>query len=61
MVRFTRVARLQRKEGQPDFQIQFYAVNKKGEHGAAGMYPSRYAVCDENGPRHVDMVSLFER
>lgn len=60
VVRMTKVRRLLREDGRPDFQVQFYAANKKGETGAAGLHPSHYTVCDDDGPRRVEMASLFE-
>ena len=33
-------------QGRPRFQLTFYAVNKKGETGAASLYPAKYAVHD---------------
>ena len=38
--------RLMRPDGTPNFGLTFYAVNKKGEAGAASMRPTRYAVFD---------------
>jgi len=48
---------------RPLYDIQFYAVNKRGEVGAAGLYPgARYAVCDgAGGARFADCAHLFER
>lgn len=50
--------------GRPDFDLTFYAVNKRGEFGAASMYGSyragKYAVCDAQGPRLADLASLLE-
>jgi hypothetical protein len=43
----------------PGFQLQFYAVNKKGEYGAAALRPSKFAVCDSKGARHEDCAVLF--
>jgi N4-(beta-N-acetylglucosaminyl)-L-asparaginase len=49
-------------DGQPRFQLQFYAVNKRGEFGCAGMYPTKYAVCDEaGGPRELDGAALYQQ
>lgn len=61
VVRMTRVKRLLRQDGRPDFQVQFYAANKQGEIGAASLYPSRYARCDDDGARAADTAALFER
>jgi N4-(beta-N-acetylglucosaminyl)-L-asparaginase len=48
--------------GRPSYQIQFYAVNKAGDYGCAGLYPTRYAACDDsNGARELDGAHLFDR
>ncbi|GAB4152254.1 MAG: N(4)-(beta-N-acetylglucosaminyl)-L-asparaginase [Planctomycetota bacterium] len=61
VVRFTKVKRLLDGEGRPNFQIQFYAVSKSGQFGAASLYASSYAVCDGDGPRVLDTASLYEK
>jgi N4-(beta-N-acetylglucosaminyl)-L-asparaginase len=48
--------RLLNSRGEPNFNINFYMLNKKGEYAGVAMYaPSapaqRFAVCDEKGPR----------
>jgi N4-(beta-N-acetylglucosaminyl)-L-asparaginase len=44
--------RLLNSRGLPNFGINFYILNARGEHAAVGMYAeASYAVCDENGPR----------
>jgi len=51
--------------GNPNFGINFYILKATGEHAAVTMYAgvsprvSRYAVCDENGPRAVECEALF--
>ena len=47
------------ERGRPKFQLQFYAVNKRGEYGAAAMTASPFAVCDEKGPRIEQCAVLF--
>ena len=48
--------RLLDSRGNPNFQLLFYAVNKKGEYAGVSMYaregqqPERFAVCSEKGP-----------
>ena len=45
--------------GHPKFNVSFYVINKAGEYAGVSMYGSKgskFAVCDENGPRH----ELFE-
>jgi len=46
-------------DGRPTFQLQYYAVNKAGEYGAAAMTRSPFAVCDEKGARHEECAVLF--
>jgi N4-(beta-N-acetylglucosaminyl)-L-asparaginase len=41
--------------GHPKFNVSFYVINKAGEYAGVSMYGSKgskFAVCDENGPRH---------
>jgi len=44
--------RLLNSKGNPNFGINFYVLNAKGQHAGVTMYegPS-YAMCDEGGPR----------
>jgi N4-(beta-N-acetylglucosaminyl)-L-asparaginase len=47
--------RLQKANGDPNFNINFYVVNTKGEYAGVAMYnpggKGQFAVCDEKGPR----------
>ena len=52
--------RLLNQRGLPNFGLNFYILNAKGEQAGVSLYPSRYAVCDENGPRTVPTEALFE-
>lgn len=52
-------ARLLDAQGRPTFGLQFYAVNKKGEYGAAGFTRNRYAVADDKGARLEDLATLY--
>lgn len=52
--------RLLGADGKPRYQLQFYAVSKKGEYGAASLYPSKYAVNDGTGAALKDCAHLFE-
>ncbi|MGH7574909.1 MAG: N(4)-(beta-N-acetylglucosaminyl)-L-asparaginase [Longimicrobiales bacterium] len=53
--------RLLNERGQPTFRINFYVVNKAGEHAGVSMYSgARYAFCDENGPQVIDCEPLFD-
>lgn len=53
--------RLLTDDGRPRFQLNFYAVNKDGDLGAASLYPSRYAAFDGQAAAHRDTAHLFER
>jgi N4-(beta-N-acetylglucosaminyl)-L-asparaginase len=53
--------RLLNPRGTPNFSIQFYVLNARGEHAGVSLYPGgTYAVCDENGPRDVPLEPLLE-
>jgi N4-(beta-N-acetylglucosaminyl)-L-asparaginase len=48
--------------GKPTFQLQFYAVNKKGEYAGACAYEgSRFAVADAKGARIEQCAYLFKK
>ena len=54
--------RLLDERGRPYFDLDFYAVNKRGEFAGACAYEgSRFAVCDAQGPRHATSAYLFKR
>lgn len=60
VVRLTKVKRLLDAKGRPAFQVKFYAINKAGEFGAAGLYVDTFAVCDAKGARLQDLASLYD-
>ncbi len=54
--------RLLNGRGRPYFDLQFYAINKKGEWAGATAYEGgKYSVCDAQGARHLDMAYLFKK
>lgn len=54
-------SRLLDPAGKPFFELQFYAVNKKGEYAGASCYEgSKFAVCDSRGARVEDCAYLFK-
>jgi N4-(beta-N-acetylglucosaminyl)-L-asparaginase len=62
VVATTAEPRLLGEDGRPKFGVKYYLLNARGEHAGVSLWgPSRYAVCDENGPRLEPCVSLFER
>lgn len=63
--------RLLDERGRPKFQLNFYALNKRGEFGAASLYPSRlgeaailypsrFAVHDGREARLMDSAYLYQ-
>ena len=56
--------RLLNARGLPNFGINFYIINKKGERASVGMYNpgggTTYAVCDEKGARLERIDALLE-
>ena len=53
--------RLLNSRGTPNFSIQFYVLNARGEHAGVTLYPGgTYAVCDEGGPRDVQLEPLLQ-
>jgi len=67
--------RLRRPDGNPAFNISFYALNAKGEYAGVAMYGEdedergsagqpkmhyvRFCVCDESGPRMLNCEGLL--
>ncbi len=53
--------RLLDPRGRPRFQLNFYAVNKRGQFGGAALFSgSRFAVHDGGEARFADSAYLFE-
>lgn len=62
IVSYTVERRLLDADGRPNFNVNFYAVNRRGEYGAAALWSgSRFAVHDGERNRHQDSAYLFER
>jgi N4-(beta-N-acetylglucosaminyl)-L-asparaginase len=54
--------RLRNSKGNPNFQLEFYALNRKGEHAGVAMYGGAdrtYAVCTANGPQKLPLDALL--
>jgi N4-(beta-N-acetylglucosaminyl)-L-asparaginase len=52
--------RLLNATGNPTFGLNFYVLNAKGEHAGVSMYPSKYAVCTDNGPQTLETEPLLQ-
>ena len=62
IVRWTVEKRLLAEDGRPDFNVNFYALNKKGEFGAAAIFGGmRFAVNVDGQGELRDSAYLFER
>ena len=51
--------RLLKPDGTPNFGINFYILNAKGEHAGVSMYQAKYAMCNENGPQTLNTEPLL--
>ena len=52
--------RLLNSRGLPNFDVNFYALNAKGEYGGTSMYEGgKFAVCTEGGPKTLDCEPLL--
>ncbi len=51
--------RLLNAQGRPNFNVNFYVLNAKGEYAGVSMYASRFAVCTEKGPETLETEPLF--
>jgi N4-(beta-N-acetylglucosaminyl)-L-asparaginase len=63
IVKRTKEKRLQDDKGRPQFGMDFYAINRRGEYGAAGFWSgSHYAVnTGEKESRLLESAYLFKR
>lgn len=52
-------ARLKDAKGRPNFQVDFYILNARGEFAGVSMFPSKYAVCTENGAEILETTSRY--
>jgi len=52
--------RLLNEKGNPNFGLNFYILNAKGEYAGVSMYSSRFAVCTENGAQTLKTEALLE-
>lgn len=62
IVTWTVEKRLLNEQGRPNFNVNFYAVNKRGEHGGAAIYAgSRYAVSVDGATGLRDSAYVFQQ
>jgi len=60
VVKNTTEKRLLNSKGRPNFGLNFYALNARGEYAGVTMYEATYAVCTENGAQTLATHALFE-
>ena len=53
--------RLLDSAGRPSFDLEFFILNRQGEHAAVSMYPAHYALCTDQGPGTLPTEALYER
>ncbi len=51
--------RLRKDDGNPNFDLEFYALNAKGEVGAGSLYEGKFAMCTENGAQTLKTEPLL--
>ena len=51
--------RLQTANGNPNFHLNFYIINAKGEYAGVSMYEAHYAVCSEGGAQTLTTEPLL--
>jgi N4-(beta-N-acetylglucosaminyl)-L-asparaginase len=51
--------RLLNDRARPNFNVNFYIVNTKGDYAGVALHPAQYAVCTESGPRTLNVEPLF--
>ncbi len=54
--------RLLNAKGNPNFNIRFFVLNKRGEYAGVAMYhagETKFAVCTENGARTLELEPLL--
>ncbi len=61
IARVTKLARLLRPDGKPDFNVKFYAVDRSGRWGGAAIWGGEMAVCDAKGNRVEALAALYRK
>jgi N4-(beta-N-acetylglucosaminyl)-L-asparaginase len=62
IVEHNKMRRLKDDSGRPTFNVNFYAMNKRGEYGAAAIYSgSKFAVHDGTAARLLDAAYLYKK
>ena len=52
--------RLLNARGEPNFGLNFYVLNARGEYAGVSMHPAKFSVCTEQGPQTLNTEPLFQ-
>lgn len=62
VVEHNKMRRLQDEHGHPNFDLKFYAINKRGEHGSASIFAGgMYAIHDGKQARLLQTAYLYKK
>ena len=61
VIRTTKEKRLLAPDGNPNFNLSYYAINRKGEYGGASLYQSRFCVNTGADSKLVESAAMFKR
>ncbi len=62
IVDHTKMKRLLNDDGKPNFNVTFYAINKRGEYGSAALWSgAKFTVNDGSTNTKLDCAFLFKR
>ena len=50
--------RLLNSRGEPNFGLNFYVLNARGEYAGVSMHPAKFSVCTEQGPQTLNTEAL---
>lgn len=58
----TKMRRLKESDGRPNFNVSFYAINKKGDYGAACIWNGKkFALHDGTSAKLIDAAYLYKK
>jgi len=62
IVQHTKMKRLQNADGKPNFNVSFYAINKKGEYGSASIWQGGSFTCHDGiTNKKLESAYLYKR
>lgn len=62
IVEHTKMKRLQKNDGKPNFNVSFYAINKRGEYGSASIWSgAKFLIHDGTKIQKHDCAYLYKK